>query len=385
MGFPGLLIRRERLARDWSQKGLCQGICTVSYLSKIEQGKAEPSEEVLALLLKRLGVVWHAGETAQRAQTLAEELFDAFCSMDTAREEALRAELTAHYDDYVNSSAMLDLMLLEHLCANTPCPELSYFAPVMEERQRALWLLLCDRPEEAFQLLPLPITCALAGYGDYMAGRYPLAQERLQRAFDQAAEECRPHLMLFCRLILGNCCSDLNDYPATLRHYTAARRLAQALGDEGALRDIGYNLAATQMQVGRFEEAWRYFAALPEPSMMDLHKLAICCEALGRREEALAALDRAETSFCPAVPSREQAEQMCRVVRYRLNHPDYLRDPAYGAMLTDCFARLRQGLPQGYAAFHLPWLEEWYTANRQYKQALELLKEFPGAVAFNRI
>ena len=38
MGFPGLLIRRERLARDWSQKGLCQGICTVSYLSKIEQG-----------------------------------------------------------------------------------------------------------------------------------------------------------------------------------------------------------------------------------------------------------------------------------------------------------------------------------------------------------
>ena len=75
---------------------------------------------------------------------------------------------------------------------------------------------------------------------------------------------------------------------------------------------------------------------------------------------------------------------MCRVVRYRLNHPDYLRDPAYGAMLTDCFARLRQGLPQGYAAFHLPWLEEWYTANRQYKQALELLKEFPGAVAFNR-
>lgn len=230
MGFPGLLIRRERLARDWSQKGLCQGICTVSYLSKIEQGKAEPSEEVLALLLKRLGVVWHAGETAQRAQTLAEELFDAFCSMDTAREEALRAELTVHYDDYVNSSAMLDLMLLEHLCANTPCPELSYFAPVMEERQRALWLLLCDRPEEAFQLLPLPVTCALAGHGDYVAGRYPLAQERLQRAFDQAAEECRPHLMLFCRLILGNCCSDENDYPATLRHYTAARRLAQALG-----------------------------------------------------------------------------------------------------------------------------------------------------------
>lgn len=48
------------------------------------------------------------------------------------------------------------------------------------------------------------------------------------------------------------------------------------------------------------------------------------------------------------------------------------------------WARLRRELPMGYAAFHLPWLEQWYTANRQYKQALELLLEFPGEVAFCR-
>ena len=89
MGFVGLLIRRERLKRDWSQKGLCSGICTISYLSKIEQGKAEPSQEVLTLLLDRLGVTWHTGEIAQRAQNLAEALFDAFCSMDVGREREL--------------------------------------------------------------------------------------------------------------------------------------------------------------------------------------------------------------------------------------------------------------------------------------------------------
>ncbi len=377
MGFPGLLIRRARLARDWSQRGLCQGICTVSYLSKIEQGKAEPSEEVLSLLLDRLGVAWHTGETARRAQALAGDLFDAFCSLDRGREEALLGELAAHREDYVNSPALLDLLLLEHVCGGTPCPELEDFVSVMDERQRCLWLVTQNRLEEAFQLLPLPVTCALAGHGDYVAGRYTLAQERLKRAFDQAAEECRPHLMLFCRLILGNCCSDRNDYPAALRHYTAARRLARALGDEGALRDIGYNLAATQMQVGRYEEGYQYFAALPEPSLLELHKLAVCCETLGRREQALAALDRAMEAFCGEKPDRETALLMCRVVRYRLEHPDYLKDAAYGALLTGCFARLRRGLPQGYAAFHLPWLEEWYTANRQYKQALELLKKFP--------
>ena len=50
--FVGTLIRRERLRKNLSQEGLCKGICVVSYLSKIEQGKADPSDEVAALLLE---------------------------------------------------------------------------------------------------------------------------------------------------------------------------------------------------------------------------------------------------------------------------------------------------------------------------------------------
>ena len=47
----GALVRRERLARDWSLKGLAHGICAVSYLSKIERGEADPSPEVTGALL----------------------------------------------------------------------------------------------------------------------------------------------------------------------------------------------------------------------------------------------------------------------------------------------------------------------------------------------
>ena len=56
MSYYGNLILRERLARSWSQAGLCKDICTVSYLSKIETGKAQPSADVLRLLLARLGL-----------------------------------------------------------------------------------------------------------------------------------------------------------------------------------------------------------------------------------------------------------------------------------------------------------------------------------------
>ena len=56
--IAGLLIRQARLRLNWSQEGLCRGICAPSYLSKIEQGKAEPTPEVTELLLRRLGLVW---------------------------------------------------------------------------------------------------------------------------------------------------------------------------------------------------------------------------------------------------------------------------------------------------------------------------------------
>ena len=38
MNYQGYIIYRERLRRNWSQAGLCKGICTVSYLSKIGLG-----------------------------------------------------------------------------------------------------------------------------------------------------------------------------------------------------------------------------------------------------------------------------------------------------------------------------------------------------------
>ena len=41
------------------------------------------------------------------------------------------------------------------------------------------------------------------------------------------------------------------------------------------------------------------------------------------------------------------------------------------------FETLRRELPMGYVLFHLPWVEEWYVANRQYRQAWQLMRDFP--------
>ena len=112
---------------------------------------------------------------------------------------------------------------------------------------------------------------------------------------------------------------------------------------------------------------------------MTLHKRAICLEQLGRKDEALAMLDRAEplcaAENCPVEESL--AREMLALVRCRLEREDYLHDPGYGERLLACFRRIRRELPVGYARFHRPWVLEWYKANRQYREAVRLFEDFP--------
>lgn len=50
----GQLIKIERLKNDMKQDNLSRGICSSSYLSKIESGSVIPSDEIQQLLLKKL-------------------------------------------------------------------------------------------------------------------------------------------------------------------------------------------------------------------------------------------------------------------------------------------------------------------------------------------
>ena len=64
--------------------------------------------------------------------------------------------------------------------------------------------------------------------------------------------------------------------------------------------------------------------------------------------------------------------EVARAINDAHRNPDYLRDACYGEMLLSAYADMEKELPHGYALFHQPWMEEWYVANRQYKQAYEL-------------
>lgn len=381
VSFPSALIRYHRLERSWSQEGLCAGICAVSYLSKIEQGKAEPNADILSALMQRLEIRWHP-EAAQEASALVEELWEAIVSMDSAEEQRLRKQLAQERERYVNGPHMLDVLLLERLKWNAVPPVesddlLPAFENCFDSRQRAWYLLAQDRCEEAFILMPNAFVSLNCGSAAYHAGSYTLAMERLLQSCALAAEEGRARVLMLARTLLGNCYSDQSDYAAMRRHYQTAARLARDLGDEDIVNTIRYNTAATELQLGHYEKAYAAFAGMKNPSAIVLHKKAICEEKLGRPQEALqtlALVEKVQNLHIDSAdfPDRGWIDRFCQLVRYRLEHPDYLRDQAYGDLLISAYRDMQQELPHGFALFHQPWVEEWYVATRQYKQAYEL-------------
>lgn len=376
----GFIIRRERMRRDWSQDGLCRGICAASYLSKIEQGRVEASEDILRLIYERLELPWYGGESAMSG--LSERLDELYELAYSGEFKALNAAVTALREEkpeLLQSPAAPDISVLSEIAAwrgeSADIDESmeQYLSP----RGLALLRLMQDRDAEAAAICPSALCSYWAGVAQYESGRsYTAAVENLQRAYSLAAGEGRARLMMLSRAYIGNSYCNQLDVENMEAHYTVAERLATALHDAGMLASIRYNRAATALETGDYESAYRYFSALEEPTAMALHKLAICCEKLGRRDEAFSALNRAAAVEDTHMPAG-LAEEMLSLVRRRLENPDYLRDADYGAALLDCFERCRRELPIGYAGFHLPWLLEWYTANRQYKLAYELMNEFP--------
>lgn len=372
MNHYGMLIFRERIRRNWSQEGLCRGICTVSYLSKIENGKAEPSAEIVQLLLQRLELET-SPELEREAKQLAEEGYEL---LFTNRRTALQMLLADMQPERYRATAVgMDLSLLCQMNLEKGQPLENALESGMNARQMAMQRLLQGRYREAVALLPNAYTHFRAGMDAYNRGEYLEAQQDLQTAYELAAQEGAPYIMLDCKAFMGNCYSNRRDIPRMQEQYAVARRLAAALNDADMLRKLDYNTASTQIEAEEYEAAYAFFVRLENPDLMSLHKLAICCEMTGRQAEGIDALARAGQSERTELELR-QARQMCALVEYRLTHPDYLKEEAYGALLMDCFDMCRKELPAGYAWFHLPWVTEWYKATRQYKKALELIEEF---------
>lgn len=378
--LQGFVIRKRRQELGWSQAGLCQGICAVSYLSKIEQGKAEGSPEVIGLLFQRLGIHWNDSPAFQKeAKIFLEACYDHLFSGEKLT--VLAQTLRERREQYHNSPFFLDWVLLSGASVWQAPEEVEEFLPAMDSRQRCLYLALKGDFQTVLRESSQSLYLLHAGKQAYWRGEYGYAMSCLQRGADQAAGEGSLPVMMHCRVFLGNCYSSMNQLEQTREHYSAASRMARCLDAQEDLTAIAYNQATTELQLGLVEDALRHLLECPWNEALYFHKLAICYERLGQPDMARQALEQAAIAPLGELPcdppqAREIFTQMCSLVRFRLEDPNYLQSPEYGKALRLCVRNLEQQLSVGFVRFHAIWLEEWYAANRQYRLAYELVRRF---------
>ncbi len=226
--FPGAVIRRERLRRSWSQEGLCRGICAVSYLSKIEQGKTAVSPEILQMLFARLKLPWYDDpETMAAAQSLVERCYEALFSGDQKVLDPLREEFSAQEERISNSPFALDGALLRGLLAYPRRPADRGLEPFFDQRQLALQRLLEGRHEEAMRLYPCAYISLTAGIGEYEGGNDIGALDYLRRAYDMAAGDGAVRIMLSAKIYMGNWYCNRIDIENMDIQYRVAERLGR--------------------------------------------------------------------------------------------------------------------------------------------------------------
>ncbi len=115
--YVGTMIKMERLKQKMKLDSLSKGICSVSHLSRIENGKSEPSGEILKLLSDRLGMFFEAERKVEKVKFLEfEELCSRIINLRD-KEGAARfidelSELLAASSFDMQTRIKLDLMVL---------------------------------------------------------------------------------------------------------------------------------------------------------------------------------------------------------------------------------------------------------------------------------
>lgn len=412
--FVGLLIRHKRLEQNLSQQGLCKGIYVVSYLSKIEQGLAEPSPEIVQQLLSALGVEYTTDpQLMEQGRAFIEDFFERINYGETEDPDA-HAWLERQAQRLQNSPLYLDHQLYELFRLGRggfQRPGLPHQRDAFEQAVRALgpfvpymsltqqfryyWGASLDAVslpqalahlQKAALLQPCSSILYRIAQAYFAQGQYFQAIEQGERAYRAATDEGNLFVMRWVTLMIGSCYSGYPDLELCQRYFQ--RALALARGAHTAIPYlVQYNLGASYVERCRYDEALPHLEealrlgenlaeSLPDEvdegdRLLTLHKLALAYGGVGQVQKARQACCQAEALLagCPGLPP--VCGDMIRLARMRLE-PGYLDDAGYAAVLQQVYDTVEQYFAFGFKRFHSFMLIELYRHQRRYKEALAI-------------
>lgn len=371
-----LYFRQARLKQGLKLSEVAQGICSVSYLSKLERGHLLPSPAIREKLSARLGLpsVMDTAFLSAMKQALQDYLEALFYHMD--RQIPLQKLCTAE-PQILNSPLQFAYRALLALEREQRDPLLEVHMRSLDARSRGL----C-------QLARL----ASGGYQDPEAARdvdhafhnsfsgNVLLQTFLRRSLYEeikshgegvirlALEEGNLYQLIQSHILLGVAYASESHLDQAMIYFKRAGHLINGSFWQKEKLEIYYNIGATLLEQGQLEEAAAYLEKIPRSyGFMLFHKLACLALARGDLESAQRTLQDMRVS-AGKMPLRQA---LCAFVEMQLK-PDYLDLPESLNTIRQLIRCIRSEAHLGYLRFHRALILDILRAHRLYKEALEV-------------
>ena len=407
--YTGYLIRRERLAQNFSQEGLAKGICAVSYLSKIEQGQVEPGQEIIDRLFAALHIDFVRDPELEKE---AEKQLETFFFLDEADEPC--HEQHAFFEQYGERLARSEFALSYsvYLMCNEAdrndkeaviarFEKLKPFLGCMTLRVRQQALFCLGRKtedakeaaaifQEAARLMPnCDILSAQASCMSSL-GEYGKSMELTEQALSLAFEQGNVVVMVRCCLRLGT--DACNRYEMDLAKRYFRRAIALTRGHRMDIKKyVDYNLGSTYLEFGCDEEALFYLKQADEDSWNDQHNLLLH-QKLSIVHSRLGEIEKAREQAALARGFLEKAERLnaagkhlyVTMIRFAelLTEKDAMDLYEYEQVVRTLYTETKHTFGHGFMQFYGRYLVELLKQQRKYKEALQIQEEmdFPAKV-----
>ncbi|WP_020061258.1 helix-turn-helix transcriptional regulator [Bacillus sp. 123MFChir2] len=325
----GKQIFYKRLQQKMTQEELCQGICSVSYLSKIENGKIEASEEILQLLCTRLEIaVSDLRDIEAEVKEKLEEWLTALVHLDKHKVEELYTELEAEMQQIVDFEIVnyYKLLYTRYLIMKRNIPALkeeleklkklykkySPFQQLLYQYSQALCYCLQHKWQEGLRfLIQTEIMAKEQDY--YETGIYynlALAYTHLEVphlalhfaniAMEGFRNEYKFRNVINCQIIVALSYSEKGQYDEALKIYESILREADSFSEKDILRAMVLsNIGNVHYRKKQYEDAKKYYTKSLQYQKEDavnyvdtLYEMALQCIHLEQLEEAKEWIDK---------------------------------------------------------------------------------------------
>ena len=400
----GKYIKINRYLQKKSISELCDGICTPSTLSKIENNKSNINPKIINQILERsCNINIDILESNTNRLKPITELFiqrlmlnldrsDLMAKIEEEQANYLHSEyilffyiakLFSNFDLYhINNQdideEILDLVskviefgnlnelyfynllnIIKHKNTNNRLRDLEKF--IDEDRHGWLNYFYCDTL--------------------FHNGNINEAYMGTKQCYELACENCNINLMYGCLLLLGLCSLELSNTNESVKYFKKLENLAPFMKYDISFV-INYNLGATMLEKKNIEKARYYLEALEVDkytfsinSFFVVHKLGYLYTELKEYEKA-----NYYINWINEFASRQDSKisnllkKISNSLAIKLKEPDYLSNKEYQEDIEFIFQNSKNIFSYGFQKFYLADLEEVYLIQRRYKELYYIYK-----------